>query len=48
MTGVQTCALPISLTVKVLFACGIALDALSGMEEGWSQSLQKLADLVAP
>jgi uncharacterized protein YndB with AHSA1/START domain len=37
----------LTLTVKVLFASGIAVDALSGMEEGWSQSLQKLADLVA-
>lgn len=35
------------LTVKVLHASGIALPALSGMEEGWSQSLQKLGALVA-
>ena len=36
----------LTLTVKVLLATGIALEALSGMEEGWSQSLQKLDDLV--
>jgi uncharacterized protein YndB with AHSA1/START domain len=36
-----------TLTVKVLHASGVALPALSGMEEGWSQSLQKLAELVA-
>lgn len=37
----------LTLTVKVLLAVGVAREALAGMEEGWSQSLQKLENLLA-